>query len=84
MCGKSPLAEETQQQHGTACAYAYKNPEIVDEKLAEMGQLLVVDARSYVLTTGLNTCIFVVVQTEGPTLAWHAKHDPSALSQLRK
>ena len=35
MCGKSPLAEETQQQHGTACAYAYKNPEIVDEKLAE-------------------------------------------------
>ena len=84
MCGKSHSAEGTQQQHCTTCAYAYKNPEIVEEKLAETGQLLIVDARSYVLTTGLNTCFFIVVQTEGPTLAWHAKHDPSALSLLRK
>lgn len=89
MCGKSHWAEGTQQQHSTACAYAYKNPEIDDEKssrlFAQTGRLrIILDARSYVFTTGLNTCFFVVVQTEGATLAWHAKHDPSALSQLRK
>ena len=66
---------QTLQQHKPDCAYANKNPAVVDEKLAETGQLLIVDARSYVLTTGLNTCICVVVQTEGPTLAWHAKHE---------
>lgn len=71
------------QQHNPACAYAHKNPEIVDMKLAETGQLLIVDSSSYVFTTGLNTCIFVVVQTAGPTLAWHAKHDPSAIALVR-
>jgi hypothetical protein len=37
-----------------------------------------------VFTTGLNTCIFVVVQTEGPTLAWHARlSSPETMSRLR-
>ena len=72
-------------QHTPACAYAYNNPKIEDSHFAEMGQLLVVNSSSYVLTTGLNTCIFVVVQTEGPTLAWHATHEhqPSVIAHLR-
>jgi hypothetical protein len=66
-------ARESMQQHLPACAYSYKNPEVVEEKIAYSRQLLIADSRSYVLTTGLNTCMFVVVQTQGPTLAWHAK-----------
>lgn len=84
MCKNQGQDTVGSSQHTPACPYAHKNPPIVDEKLAEMGQLLIVDSKDYVLTTGLNTCIFVVVQTRGPTLAWHAKQSSSlAMSELR-
>ena len=59
-------------QHSSTCVYAYKNPEVNDNNFVDSGQLLLIEPNQYVITTGLNTCIFIVVNTEKCTLAWHA------------
>ena len=67
-CGK----DITLQQHVPACAYAFNNPKVTNDNCVSTGQLLLVNQPDYVVTTGLNTCIFIVVNTTVCTLAWHA------------
>ena len=70
-CGKEPPST----QHKPNCPFCWRKPLLTDENIVMMGQVLIGPRTSQLYTVGLNTCIFVVVQTSKCTIAWHSKHE---------
>ena len=68
-CGK-PLASS---RHDAVCVHAHNNVILNDENHVASGQVLITNRHGTAVTTGLNTCMFIVVRTELVTIAWHAK-----------
>ena len=58
--------------HELWCAYKFRHPEIHQGNLIGMGVIARCAHPGQVITTGLNTCIFIVVATTKNIIAWHA------------
>lgn len=59
--------------HQPWCAYLDRDPEIDSTCLVEIGNIK--EHPNELITTGMNTCIFVVVKTASKLVGWHASID---------
>lgn len=56
--------------HQLWCAYLDRDPEPDDDCIVETNDIK--ENPKEVMTTGLNTCMFIVVKTKSEVLGWHA------------
>jgi hypothetical protein len=67
----TPPHHKNSSTHEPWCAYLDRDPEIEDSCLVETGKVMV--NPSQLITTGLNTCIYVVIKTKTRgMIGWHA------------
>ena len=70
LCGQ-PL--QTDAMHAQECPYSTRNPQIRQESQVDTGAVkVIIGENCQLITTGLNTCIFVVVKTSNMLIGWHA------------
>ena len=67
--------------HQPFCAYLDRNPELDNYCFVETNKIK--SNPREVITTGMNTCLFVVVKTTNEVIGWHASLE-SNLSPVRK
>lgn len=74
-CGKPA---EKGASHAVECPYSHRNPNVTEENLVETGTIKVVKGKHcQLISTGFNTCIFVVVKTSSGIIGWHATSQSS-------
>ena len=56
--------------HQPWCAYLRRNPHLEDRKLVETANIK--SHPGQLVTTGMNTCLFVVIKTTNCIIGWHA------------
>ena len=79
-CGKPA---ERGASHAVECPYSHRNPNVTEENLVETGTIKMVKGKHcQLVTTGLNTCIFVVVKTSVGIIGWHATSQSSLRSSI--
>jgi hypothetical protein len=69
-CGK-PMGITA--QHKPSCTYSHRNPQVGQQTLVQTSHVQV--HPSQLVTTGLNTCIYVVVKTRRSIIGWHASSE---------
>lgn len=79
-CGKPA---ERGASHAVECPYSHRNPDVTEMNLVETGTIKMVKGKDcQLVTTGLNTCIFVVVKTSLGIIGWHATSQSSLRSSI--
>ena len=68
-CKKSGDEHVNSNTHQPRCAYLDRDPEIEDTCMVETGRVKT-NPRE-LITTGMNTCIFVVIKTKTQMIGWH-------------
>jgi hypothetical protein len=72
LCGQ---IHDASSPHRPWCAYLHRNTHIGDHNLVETGKIN--SHPGQLVTTGMNTCIFVVIKTTTGIVGWHASIDNS-------
>lgn len=75
-CKKDVSEHVNSSTHEPWCAYLDRDPEIEETCLVETGGVKTHPRE--LITTGMNTCIFVVIKTKTQMMGWHASANKPA------